>query len=49
MPRGTLARGEGADLITAGRRGQSAWEDLLTGSVSDKLLQLAPCPVLLAH
>jgi len=44
-----LARGEGADLITAGRRGQSAWEDLLTGSVSDKLLQLAPCPVLLAH
>lgn len=44
-----LARSEGADLIAAGRRGRSAWEDLLTGSVSEKLLQLAPCPVLLAH
>jgi nucleotide-binding universal stress UspA family protein len=44
-----LARGEGADLISAGRRGKSAWEELLTGSVSDKLLQLSPCPVLVAH
>lgn len=44
-----LARGERAELIAAGRRGRSAWEELLTGSVSEKLLQLAPCPVLLAH
>ena len=43
------ARSGNADLIAAGRRGRSTWADLLTGSVSEKLLQLAPCPVLLAH
>lgn len=44
-----IARLERADLVAAGRRGRSVWADLLTGSVSEKLLQLSPCPVLLAH
>lgn len=37
------------DLIAAGRRGNGPLRDLLLGSVSEKLLQLAPCPLLLAH
>jgi len=37
------------DLIAAGRRGHSSWQELLVGGVSEKLLQLAPCPVLVAH
>jgi len=44
-----LAESEGADLIAAGRRGLSVWQTLLVGGVSEKLLQLAPCPLLLAH
>jgi len=44
-----LARDEAVDLVAAGRRGHSNWHDLLLGSVADKLLQLAPCPVLVAH
>lgn len=37
------------DLVALGRRGLSAWKELLLGSVSHKLLELAPCPVLVAH
>jgi nucleotide-binding universal stress UspA family protein len=44
-----LVETRGADLVAAGRRGRSAWHDLLVGSVPEKLLQLAPCPVLVAH
>ncbi len=44
-----LAETTTVDLIAAGRRGLSIWRELLLGSVSEKLLQLAPCPVLLAH
>jgi nucleotide-binding universal stress UspA family protein len=39
----------GFDLVAAGRTGHSAWRHLLLGGVAEKLLQLAPCPVLLAH
>lgn len=37
------------DLVAAGRRGLSRWTEMLLGAVSEKLVQLAPCPVLLAH
>jgi nucleotide-binding universal stress UspA family protein len=39
----------GFDLLAAGRTGHSGWRNLLLGGVAEKLLQLAPCPVLLAH
>lgn len=38
-----------ADLLCAGRRGRGPLQNLLLGSVSEKLLQLAPCPLLLSH
>lgn len=44
-----LAASAEVDLLCAGRRGHGALLDLLLGSVSEKLLQLAPCPLLLAH
>lgn len=44
-----LAVREEIDLVTAGRRGHGLLRELLLGSVSEKLLQLAPCPLLLAH
>lgn len=43
------ATAEGVDLVAAGRRGHATWRRLVLGGVSDKLLQLAPCPVLVAH
>jgi nucleotide-binding universal stress UspA family protein len=44
-----LASEPDVDLLAAGRRGTSGWRELLLGGVSSKLLQLSPCPVLLAH
>jgi nucleotide-binding universal stress UspA family protein len=44
-----LAESEQIDLVAAGRRGLARWTELLLGGVSEKLVQLAPCPVLLAH
>lgn len=44
-----LAAGAEIDLVAAGRRGHGLLRELLLGSVSEKLLQLAPCPLLLAH
>jgi nucleotide-binding universal stress UspA family protein len=41
-----VARTVGADLIVAGTRGHSAIGGLLVGSVTSRLLHLAPCPVL---
>ena len=43
------AESGGFDLIAAGRRGRSGWRDLVLGSVADKLVQLASCPVLVAN
>lgn len=40
------ARETGADLIVVGSRGQGAISGLLLGSVAQRLLHLAPCPVL---
>lgn len=44
-----LAASADIDLLCVGRRGGGPLLDLLLGSVSEKLLQLAPCPLLLSH
>jgi nucleotide-binding universal stress UspA family protein len=41
-----FARDEDADLIVAGTRGNSRLVRVLVGSVTRRLLELAPCPVL---
>jgi nucleotide-binding universal stress UspA family protein len=41
-----VARETGADLIVVGSHGHSAVGGLLLGSVTQKLLHVAPCPVL---
>lgn len=41
-----VAREVGADLIIAGTRGHTAFAGMLLGSVTQRLLHLAHCPVL---
>jgi nucleotide-binding universal stress UspA family protein len=41
-----LAREVGADAIVVGTRGRSTIAGLLVGSVTHRLLHIAPCPVL---
>jgi len=41
-----IARKNGADLIVAGPRGLSAIGGIALGSVTHRLLHIAPCPVL---
>jgi nucleotide-binding universal stress UspA family protein len=44
-----LAESRHADLVAVGRRGISRLREVLLGSVSSRLLDLSPCPVLVAH
>lgn len=41
-----LATDEGADLIVIGTHGRGGVERALLGSVADRVVRLAPCPVL---
>jgi nucleotide-binding universal stress UspA family protein len=43
---GELARDTGADLILVGCRGRAVVPGLLLGSVTQRLLHVSPCPVL---
>lgn len=38
-----------ADLIVMGSRGMSEWKSLLLGGVANKVVEHAPCPVLLVR
>lgn len=42
----TLAKDLNADLLVIGARGHSAFYERMIGSRADRLVQLAPCPVL---
>lgn len=44
-----LARNSGADLVVVGSRGLSQLSELVVGSVSERVLRMAPCPVLIAR
>jgi universal stress protein A len=42
----TIAKREGADLIVIATHGATGWERLMFGSVAEKVVRLAECPVL---
>lgn len=44
-----LAKAEKVDLIIMGSRGLSPIKELILGSVSDKVLHTAPCPVMVVR
>jgi nucleotide-binding universal stress UspA family protein len=43
------AKDAGSDLVVAGSHGRSGFDSLVLGSVTAKLLQLSPVPVLIAR
>jgi len=45
----SYARKHQVDLIVCGTHGRRGWEHLLMGSVAERVVRLAPCPVLTAH
>ena len=44
-----LAEQEQVDLIVIATHGQSGWRHFVFGSVAEKVVRLAPCPVLTIH
>lgn len=44
-----LAKNLGADLVVVGSRGAGTVKRLVTGSVSERIVQLAPCPTLVVR
>jgi nucleotide-binding universal stress UspA family protein len=45
----SYARKHQVDLIVCGTHGRRGFEHLLMGSVAERVVRLAPCPVLTAH
>ena len=43
------AREHHVDLIVCGTHGRRGWDHLLMGSIAERVLRLAPCPVLTVH
>ena len=43
------AKAKGIDLVVVGTRGRGMVGQLLMGSVAEKVLRIAPCPVLTVH
>ncbi|MGD8366081.1 MAG: universal stress protein [Desulfobacterales bacterium] len=43
------AREEGADLIVMATHGETGWRRFVSGSVAEKVVRLAECPVLSVH
>ena len=37
------------DLVVCGTHGRRGWDHLVMGSVAERVMRLAPCPVLTAH
>ena len=44
-----VANEEGVDLIVVATHGESGWRHRIFGSVTDKILRIANCPVLAIH
>jgi len=40
------ARNHGIDLIVCGTHGRRGWDHVMMGSVAERIVRLAPCPVL---
>jgi nucleotide-binding universal stress UspA family protein len=45
----TAAKEIGADLIVMGTRGLSGFKHVMVGSVAERTVRLAPCPVMTVH
>lgn len=45
----SAAEGERADLIVISTHGLGGWRHLVFGLVAEKVIRLAPCPVLVTH
>ena len=43
------AREHGTDLVVIGSHGRSGWQRWLLGSVTERVMRLSPCPVLVVR